>query len=226
MSEHGRGEHRHGHENGVEHGRGADGAAGHGHGFDRNRNPEEFAAYLSKLEGEDRAGWQRPDEVVAALGLAPGQVACDAGAGPGYFALRLARAVGPAGRVYAVDVEPRMIAVLEERARSAGLQNVTSILAVDGEPLPPEPCHAILVVNAFHHFPDGVATLRRLAARLAPGGRLVNVDFHAGELPVGPPPEHKISRDDFLAAAHAAGLRVVDERTFLPYQYFIALAPA
>jgi ubiquinone/menaquinone biosynthesis C-methylase UbiE len=218
MTEHAHGAHHHAH--GAGHGE------GHAHGFDQNRNPEDFAAYLARLEGEDRAAWQRPDEVVAALGLAPGQIACDAGAGPGYFALRLARAVGPAGRVYAIDVEPRMIAVLEERVRAAGLGNVTPILAAGGEPLPPEPCHAILIVNTYHHFPDGVATLRRLAGRLAPGGRLVNVDFHAGELPVGPPPEHKLSRDDFVAAAEAAGLRVVDERTFLPYQYLVALAPS
>ena len=65
--------------------------------------------------------------------------------------------------------------------------------------------------------------LRRLAARLRPGGRIVNVDFHAGELPVGPPPNHKVSREDFLAAAAAAGLDVSEERTFLPYQYFLAL---
>ncbi|BDG01774.1 class I SAM-dependent methyltransferase [Anaeromyxobacter oryzae] len=210
------GGHRHHHDHG----------AGHDHGgFDRHRNPEDFAAYLAKLEGEDRAGWQKPDEVVAALGLAHGQVACDAGAGPGYFTLRLARAVGPSGRVLAIDVEPRMLALLEARARAAGVSNVTPILATDGAPIPPEPCHVVLVVNTFHHFPDGVATLRRLATRLAPGGRIVNVDFHPGSLPVGPPPELKISRDDFLAAAREAGLRLVDERTFLPYQYFLALAP-
>jgi SAM-dependent methyltransferase len=91
--------------------------------------------------------------------------------------------------------------------------------------MPPEPCDAILIVNTFHHFPDGPGTLRRLAARLKTGGRIVNVDFHPGELPVGPPPDHKVSREDFLAAAAAAGLEVAEERTFLPYQYFLALRP-
>jgi ubiquinone/menaquinone biosynthesis C-methylase UbiE len=218
MSEHG----HHAHGGGSRHGHGD----GERPGRDRHGNPEDLEAYLAKLEGPDRAAWQRPDEVVAALGLREGAVACDAGAGPGYFALRLARAVGPGGRVHAIDVEPRMIDLLRERARAAGIANVHPILASETEPgLPPEPCDAILVVNTFHHFEDGPATLRALASRLTPGGRLVNVDFHAGELPVGPPPDHKVSRESFLAAAEAAGLEVVDERRFLPYQYFLALRP-
>lgn len=218
MSDHGHGD---GHGGGHGHGEHA-----HGAGRDRHGNPEDLATYLAKLEGPDRAEWQRPDEVVAALGLREGAVACDAGAGPGYFALRLARAVGPGGRVHAIDVEPRMIALLRERASAAGIENVHPLLAKEGEPpLPPEPCDAILVVNAFHHFHDGPGTLRALAGRLAPGGRLVNVDFHAGELPVGPPPDHKVSREAFLAAVEAAGLEVAEERRFLPYQYFLALRP-
>jgi SAM-dependent methyltransferase len=224
MSEHG----SHGHRppgHGPGHGHHHDGHA-HGEGRDRHGNPEDLAAYLAKLEGPDRAEWQRPDEVVAALGLEPGDVACDVGAGPGYFSLRLARAVGPRGRVHAIDVEPRMIALLRERAREAGVENVHPLLAAEGAPaLPPEPCAAILLVNTFHHFQDGPSALRALAGRLAPDGRLVNVDFHDGELPVGPPPEHRVSRASFLAAAAAAGLAVVEERTFLPYQYFIALRP-
>ncbi|WP_242345713.1 class I SAM-dependent methyltransferase [Anaeromyxobacter terrae] len=210
-----------GHAHPAEHGH--DHGHPHAPGRDRHGNPEDLEGYLARLEDPARVEWQKPDEVVAALGLRPGGVACDAGAGPGYFALRLARAVGPTGRVYAIDVEPRMIALLEERAREAGVANVHPLLAPEGEGLPPEPCDAILIVNTFHHFPDGPRYLRRLSERLAPGGRIVNVDFHAGELPVGPPPDHKVSREDFLAAARAAGLDVAEERTFLPYQYFLAL---
>jgi ubiquinone/menaquinone biosynthesis C-methylase UbiE len=218
MSEHGKGRgHGHAHGDGPH--------DGHGHGRDRHGNPEDLAAYLARLEDPARVEWQKPDELVAALGLPPGGVACDAGAGPGYFAVRLARAVGPAGRVFAIDVEPRMIALLEQRSREAGVANIHPVLAPEGDGLPPEPCDAILIVNTFHHFPDGPGTLRRLAARLKPGGRIVNVDFHAGELPVGPPADHKISREDFLTAAAAAGLEVAEERTFLPYQYFLALRP-
>jgi SAM-dependent methyltransferase len=209
----------HGHEHGHDH--------GHGHGHGTHGNPADLGGYLARLEGEDRIAWQKPDDVVRALGLPPGARACDIGVGPGYFALRLARAVGPGGRVYAIDVEPRMIAVLRERLRDAGIANVRPILARGGKPaLPPRPCDVILIVNTFHHFPDGPATLRALARRLAPGGRIVNVDFHKRELPVGPPLEQKVSREDFLAAAREAGLEVAAEHAFLPYQYFLELSPA
>ncbi len=209
----------HGHRHGGGHGDGH----GQGHRRDRHGNPEDLERYLERLEDPERIAWQKPDEVVAALGLAEGAVACDLGAGPGYFAIRMARAVGPSGRVHAIDVEPRMIEILGRRMREAGVSNVRPILATTPDALPPEPCDLVLVVNAFHHFPDGAGTLRRLAATLAPGGRIANVDFHEGELPVGPPPEHKLSRAAFLAAAAEAGLEVADEKTFLPYQYFVLL---
>jgi len=200
-------------------------AHGHSH-FDRHRNPADFERYLAKLEGADRAAWQKPDRLIAALGLRSGDVACDVGAGPGYLAIRMARAVGPDGVVHAIDVEPRMVGALKHRALEAGVDNIRTILADPGRgALPPRGCHLILIVNTFHHFPGGVAYLRRLAGRLAPGGRIVNVDFHRRELPVGPPLEHKVSRADFLAAAREAGLEPVRERRFLPYQYFVELAP-
>jgi ubiquinone/menaquinone biosynthesis C-methylase UbiE len=196
-----------------------------GHARDRHGNPEDHAGYLERLLDPERETWQKPDEVVAALGLRPGSLVCDVGAGPGVFALRMARVVGPGGRVHALDVDPRMIALLRARAAEAGLANVSPHLADDGRGLPPEPVDVVLLVSTFHHFPEPVAYLRALASRLRPGGRLVNVDFHAEELPVGPPPDHKVSREAFLAAAGEAGLEVVEERSFLPYQYFLVLRP-
>jgi len=212
-------EHHHGHEHGHEH--------GHGHGpYDRHRNPVDMARYLERLEGPDRAEWQMPDRVVKALRLAPGAVCCDLGVGPGYFTLRLARAVGAGGTVYAIDVEPRMIEQLGRRAREAGVENVRPVLVASPRAaLPPRRCDLVLIVNTYHHLPGGAAHLRRLAARLAPGGRIVNVDFHARETPVGPPVGHRVAREDFLAAAREAGLRVVREHRFLPYQYFVELEP-
>jgi len=208
-------------------------AEGHHHGGEHHRgrdhlgNPQDLERYLSRLEGPDRRAWQKPGRVVAALGLRPGGIVCDVGTGPGYFALRLARTVGPKGRVYAVDAEPRMLRVLRKRIREQGLGNVRPVLAAHGKaPLPPRRCDLILLVNAFHHFPDGAATLRALAGRLRPGGRIVNVDFHRRRLPVGPPPEHKVPRGAFLRAAREAGLRLLRERRFLPYQYFLELSAA
>ena len=197
---------------------------GHGHaGHDRLGNPQDLAAYLARLEGEDRTAWQKPDEVIRLLGVKRGDRVCDVGAGPGYFALRLARAVGPQGEVYAFDAEPRMLEVLRQRMREQGLFHVRPVLAEEG--VPPRPCDLVLVVNTFHHFRDGAGYLRRLAGHLKPGGRIANVDFHKRELPGGPPLEHKVAREDFLAAAREAGLRLVAEHEVLPYQYFLVLEP-
>jgi hypothetical protein len=81
-----------------------------------------------------------------------------------------------------------------------------------------------LIVNTFHHFARGAAYLRALATRLAPNGVIVNIDFQAGDLAIGPPPEHRVSRDVFVAIARTAGLAVAREEAFLPYQYFLVLA--
>lgn len=199
---------------------------GHRHGDGGHGNPADLGRFVERMLAEDRAAWQRPDEVVAALGLQPGDTVGEVGCGPGYFTLRLARAVGPAGRVLAADVVPEMLGILRGRLASEGMTQVAPLLARPDDPgFPPGSCRRILVVDTFHHFPDGVAYLRRLAAALAPGGRLVNVDFHRREMPVGPPIENKVAREDFLAAAGEAGLAVEEEKDFLPYQYFFVLRP-
>jgi len=224
----GHGPHRHGGGHGRPHDQPHGGGQPQGEDVPRDEhgNPIDLAAYLSRLESPERAAWQRPDELVAALGLRPGAVVADVGAGPGYFTLRLARAVGPTGTVFGLDVEPRMTALLAERAQAAGLANVRPVLAPEGDGLPPRPCELILLVNAFHHFPDGPGYLRRLAGALAPGGRLALVDFHEGELPVGPPPEHRVTRAQIDRAVAAAGLRLVQELELLPYQHVLLLALA
>lgn len=176
------------------------------------------------MEEPQRAAWQRPDQVLSALGLEAGQTACDIGAGPGYFSLRLSRALAPSGRVYAVDVEPRMLAALRERLEAAGLANVTPVLSLPADPLLADGlCDVVLIVDTYHHFPDGPAYLERLKRSLRPGGRIVNIDFAKRETPVGPPVAHRIAREDFISEARHAGLEVVAEPAFLPYQYFVVL---
>lgn len=201
---------------------------GHAHGqhHGHHGNPDDLDAYIAKMEDPSRDEWQKPDEVLRVLALRDGATACDIGAGPGYFALRMARSVGAKGHVFAVDVEPRILDMLRERIAKAGVRNVTPVLALDGDPLlPPASCDLILVVDTFHHFPDGVAYLKRLVEALRPGGKIVNIDFHKRETPVGPPVEHRVAREEFLAQAKRAGLEVVDEPTFLPYQYFLVIKP-
>jgi ubiquinone/menaquinone biosynthesis C-methylase UbiE len=193
---------------------------------DRHGNPDDLDAYAAHLEAPARAAWQKPDQVVAALGLRAGQTACDVGAGPGYFSLRLARAVGPRGRVFAVDVEPKLLAILRERVAAARVRNVTPVLAVFDDPLLPDrACDVVLIVDTYHHFNDGPAYLRGLRRALRPGGRIVNIDYQKRATPVGPPLGHRIAREDFLRDAASARLALASEPTFLPYQYFLVLKP-
>ena len=205
-------------------------AHGGGHGvpgdFGAHGNPRDFQLMLGRLEDPDRLRWQRPARLVQALGVRSGQTVAEIGAGSGYFVRRLARIAGPRGRVYAVDVEPRMLPILIERLRRGGIRNVTPVLGQDDDPLlPARSCDLVLVVNTYHHLRGGARYLRRLRRLLRPGGRLVNVDFHRRETPVGPPVERRVARETFLRDARRAGFRLVHEATFLPYQYCLVLAP-
>jgi len=195
----------------------------HGQHKDKHGNPDDLNAYIAKMEAPDRAEWQKPDEVVKALGLQPGATVCDIGTGPAYFALRFARVTA---HVFAVDVEPRILEVARQRIAAANVHNITPVLALPDDPLlPPASCDLILIVDTFHHFPDGTAYLKRVMRALKPGGRVANIDFHKRETPVGPPVAHRVAREDFLKHAEAAGLKIVTERTFLPHQYFLILQP-
>ena len=187
-------------------------------------NPSDLDAYIAQLASPERDAWQKPDKVVAALPLTRGQTACDIGSGPGYFTLRLARAVGPGGFVYAVDVEARMLQALRDRLEKVGLRNVAPVLAVADDPLlPPAACDLVLVVDTYHHFPERATYLQRLRRTLKPGGVIVNIDYHRRPTPIGPPMDHRVARETFLDEARAAGLALVHEPTFLPYQYFLIL---
>jgi len=187
----------------------------------------DLAGYIASLEEPGRAEWQKPDEVIRALKLLPGETLCDVGSGPGYFALRAARLLEASGWVYAEDVEASMIDALRDRVSQARLSNVTPILGLPEDPLlPRSACDVILVVNTYHLFPNGPAFLRRLAKSLKPGGRLANIDFHKRETPQGPVLARRVAREAFLADAQRASFRLVSEEKFLPYQYFLILKPS
>jgi SAM-dependent methyltransferase len=137
-----------------------------------------LAGRLAAQESEEaRERWQRVPDVLAALGVGHGTRVADIGAGGGFFTARLARAVGPAGRVYAVDVDAGVIRRLEERAAREGWSNVEIIASRPDDPrLADSLLDAALIVNAYHEFTAPAAMLRRLARALRPGGRLVIVD--------------------------------------------------
>lgn len=210
------GEHRHGHGHG----------SGGGEAADPHRPFERTEEYIAHLEDDARAEWQKPDEVVAALGLDGDETVVDVGAGSGYFTFRLARAV-PRGRVVAVDVDPEMVAHLRERAAAEGVPNVTPALTTPEASGAPADADVVFICNVLHHVPDWPAWLARLQREVGARARLVVVEFEPEPTPVGPPVEHRIRPATLMEAALRAGWAplTVDD-TLLPYQYIASFTKA
>jgi len=173
-----------------------------------------------------RDAWQKPDEVVRALEIRPGALVADVGAGTGYFARPLSGAVGPRGTVLAVDVEPKLVIHLRARAEREELANVVPVLGSPDHPrLPAGRVDLVLLVDTFHHVDDRVEYARRLRASLAPGGRVAIVDWQKREIPVGPPLDHRLAREQVVEEMTAAGYDLIAEPDLLPYQYLLVFAP-
>jgi SAM-dependent methyltransferase len=170
-----------------------------------------------------RDEWQKPDDVIRALKLAPEALVADIGAGTGYFAVRLARAV-PKGRVYGVDAEPDMVRYLNQRAQREGLANLTAVAARPADPSLPAPVDLVILVDTYHHVPDRERYFRDLKKLLKPGGRLAIVDFTL-DSPVGPPRRARIPADRVKQELARAGYALAEEHGFLPNQYFLVFRP-
>jgi predicted methyltransferase len=188
------------------------------------RKPRLFAPQdLGLLEPPDREAWQKPDQVMDALHIADGTVVADIGAGGGWFTVRLARRVGPNGRVYAVDVQRLMIEAIERRVQREGYTNVTPILGEYDDPKLPADARtdAVLIVETFHEMQNPVDVLRNIARTLKPQGRIGIIDYLPGEGGPGPAAEERLAPDIVVKEAATAGLKLVGQQTFLPYQYFL-----
>lgn len=195
-------------------------SAGHHHAGAMHHRFENAEAWAKVFDDPARDAWQRPDDVVAALGLAPSMTVADVGAGTGYFTVRLARAV-PRGQVIATDIEPDMVRYLGERARREGLANVRAVLATADQPrLEPGSVDRILVVDVWHHIADRVGYARGLASALRRGGQVAIVDFTM-EATHGPPKKHRLLPDAIIADLRAAGLEAALSPLRLPDQYMV-----
>lgn len=128
-------------------------------------------------EGFSRDQWQQPDKVIAALGLKPGDTVADLGSGGGYFTFRLARAVAPNGKVYAVDIDRDMIGLVAERARKEAPSIVETVIARPNDPALPGTVDLVFTSNTYHHVDDRVAYFANLRKYLRPGGRVAIIDF-------------------------------------------------
>lgn len=215
--------HKEGHGEHGEHGRhgehGEHGGHGGHHRFD---DPARFA---KMFDSEERIAWQKPDAVIAGLGLAEDAVIADIGAGTGTFAVRFAKAL-PRGKVYANDIEPAMVAHLGERAAAEGLTNVVPVLGTAADPKLPDGLDLAFVCDVFHHIEAPSSFFAHVLKSLKPEGRLVIVDFkkEAPEGSPGPPKAMRLRSEEVIAALSPLGLVVerVDE-AMLEFQYLIVL---
>lgn len=170
-----------------------------------------------------RDEWQKPHQVIQALGLKADAVIADIGAGTGYFAARLANML-PRATVYAVDVEPDMVKYLGERAKRERLSNLKPIAATPGDAKLPAKADLVLLVDVYHHIEDRERYFGKLAASLKPGGRLAVIDFKP-DAPEGPPKAARIAPEQVKAELAKAGYALVAEHAFLPRQYFLIFQP-
>jgi len=182
---------------------------------------EHAEQWAEEFDDPSRDAWQKPEVVVAALQIAPGMTVADIGAGTGYFEPHLSRAVGPNGRVVALDVEPDMVRYLTERAAREQLANVdVRQVAGDDPELPAASVDRILIVDTWHHIANRAAYAGRLAAALKPGGKVVVVDFRR-DATRGPPAAHRIPPEEVARELSAGGLAVRVPDAGLPEQYVV-----
>ena len=176
-------------------------------------------------EGFNRDEWQKPDEVVASLGIESGDQVADIGAGSGYFTFRLAEAVGPEGRVYAVDVDEDMIEYLQERVSEENAANVEVVSGEFADPLLPDAqIDLVFSANTYHHIQERPVYFRDLQKDLRAGGRVAILELNDSSWfprTFG----HNTPKEDIVREMGEAGYRVADDFEFLERQSFVIFSP-
>ncbi|MFH1754714.1 MAG: methyltransferase domain-containing protein [Candidatus Latescibacterota bacterium] len=180
--------------------------------------------YLEMLERPEREEFQKPAEVMAALALRPGERVADIGAGSGYFTIPVAKAVGASGTVWAIDIRQEMLDYIEGRLAEEKLDNVKLLLVEKDDPrLPAGGIDTILLIDTWHYIRDPEYA-KKLSAGLAPGGRVVIIDYKPKaweDRPWGPPPQQQTSREELDEHFAQAGLQPIKVHDFLTEQYFV-----
>lgn len=184
--------------------------------------PVTGAQGASWLERGERQQQERSDLLIAELGLKPGMVVADIGAGTGYHTRQIAPLVGPAGKVYAVDVQPEMFTFLTDVSKRAGLENIEPILgSVDDAKLPASTVDIALMVDVYHELEYPYQVLESIIRGLKPGGRVVFVEYRGEDASVPIQPLHKMTEAQIRreAAQHA----LIWERAVadLPWQHMV-----
>lgn len=197
---------------------------------ERHRVPADFMSYQGAgwLERAERVDEERPDLVLDAMGLEPGDVVADVGCGSGYYARRVAGRVAPGGRVYCVDIQPEMLDIMRELAERDG---VTGIVPVLSEPddlgLPAGSVDWIVLADVYHEMSDPETMLADMLAALAPGGRVALLEYRT-EDGTGDhlKSDHAMSVRQVLAEWLPVGFALVDLHEFLPGQHLFILKAA
>lgn len=175
----------------------------------------------SWLDRGERAREERPDLVLEAMEIETDWVVADIGAASGYYSFRLSSRV-PEGRVLAVDIQPELLQLIEERSALAGVDNVQAVLGTIEDPgLPESAVDAVLLVDSYHEFSHPREMMEAMVRALEPGGRVFLVEFRGedAELPV--PAVHKMTEAQARLELEAAGLEWVENKSILPLHHFL-----
>jgi SAM-dependent methyltransferase len=176
------------------------------------------------LERPDREATQQPEKVLDALKIAPGSTVADIGAGTGYFSLRLAKRVGPQGRVLATDIQPQMLALLKENMHAAGIHNIEPILCTPTDAkLPEGQLDLALMVDVYHELAYPEETMAQVRRALKPDGRLVLVEYRGEDPSVPIKPEHKMTLTQVRSEIEPMGFELKEVFEFLVQQRVIVL---
>jgi len=179
------------------------------------------AGWLERPEREDE---EAPSKAIVLLDLKPGMTVADIGAGSGYYSSRMARRVGPTGHVYATDIQPGMIALLDRRIASEGLANMTTVLGTPDDPkLPANSLDLAIMVDVYHELQDPQVFLQRLKPAFKPGGRLALLEFRKEDPKIPILEVHKMSVAEVKQEAEAEGFVLDQVIEVLPWQHIIVL---
>jgi ubiquinone/menaquinone biosynthesis C-methylase UbiE len=183
-----------------------------------SRTSEEW---VKTLDAPQRVAGLKIPEVVASLGLKPGQIVADVGAGSGLFEGALAGAVAPNGTVYAVDIQQGLLDHISKRAADLGVTNVRVVLGKLNDPsLPIRNVDMALIYDVLHHIEGRAEYLKNLAGYIAPAGRIAIVEYHPGK---GHPdlPEMHVSKEEAAAWMAAAGFKPTEEFDLFADKWFV-----
>ena len=179
------------------------------------------AGWLERPEREDE---EAPSKAIDALGLRPGMVVADIGAGSGYYATRMARRVGPTGRVYATDIQQGMLDIITRRIAAERIDNMTTVLGGFDDPrLPARALDLAIMVDVYHELQAPQAFLQRLRESFKPDGRLVLLEYRKEDPRIPILEVHKMSVAEVKAELEAEGFVIDTVVETLPWQHIIIL---